>query len=218
MVSVPTSDKAARVVSIAVIVFVAVPLGFHGPAAYAQDSSAAASPVVADPAECLIEPRPVEDFIALTEATPGVLQSEMQGIAVATPIMPSGGIPADPAIVAAVTETVKESTACLNAGDIPRYTALYTDAAFVLAYGGGSITDPEVFEQQLDSLATPRPLPPTERIEIPAVSDVRVLPDGRVTAILSSKGESDLSVFSESGGRYLFDWSYILPGAATPTP
>jgi hypothetical protein len=220
MVLVLTSDNAARALFMAMtaIIFLAAPAGTHGPAASAQNSSAAATPVIADPAECLIEPRPREDFMALTEATPGVLQSEIQGIAVATPIMPTGGVPADPSIVAAVTETVEESVACLNAGDIARFTALYTDEAFFLAYGGGEITDPELAEQQLASLATPQPLPPDERVGIPAIRDVRVLPDGRVTAIISTTDGESLAVLSRSDGRYLYDWSYDLSTAATPEP
>jgi hypothetical protein len=142
----------------------------------------------------------------------------MQGVAVATPIMPSGGVPADPSIVAAVTETVEMSAACLNAGDIPRFTALYTDEAFYLALGGGSITDPEMFEQQLASLATPQPLPLDERVEVPSVRDVRVLPDGRVTAIIGTTGGESLAVLSKSDGRYFYDWSYDLSSAATPEP
>lgn len=117
-----------------------------------------------------------------------------------------------------MTETVEESAACLNAGDIPRITALYTDEAFFLAFGGGEITDPEMFEQQLASLATPRPLPPDQRVEVPSVRDVRVLPDGRVTAIVSTTNGESLAVLSKSDGRYLYDWSYDLSNAATPEP
>jgi hypothetical protein len=167
--------------------------------------------------ECSAAPRTREGFLALAQATPGVLQAEMRGTAVATPPMPTEGIPADPVVIAAVTTTVNESTACLNAGDIPRLLALYSDNAFYLAYGGGGLGNPQEDEKALESLETPQPLPASQRVLTPIVSDVRLLPDGRVTALIRSGSQQSLTVFVESNGRYLFDWSYTLQSPATPT-
>jgi hypothetical protein len=178
-------------------------------------AAGAASPVAVDPRACRVAPRPLADFVALAEATPGLLRSQLNGSPIATPPMPAGGAPADPTIVAAVTATVVESAACLNAGDLPRYLALFTDEAFFRAYGGGGAGD-EDFERQLATLATPQPLPAAQQVRSPTVDDVRVLPDGRVTAIVRSNFGESLVVFAESDGQYRFDWSYRPDG--TPTP
>jgi hypothetical protein len=185
--------------------------------AAAQDGSTPAAPGTTHATECTVTPRPIDDFLAAAEATPGVLESELRGLPAATPAPPSAeGTPANQEIVDALTATIEQSVACLNAGDLPRLFALYTDEAFIRSLGGGIAVTPDV-AQQAAELATPRPLPSNLQQSIPSIGEVRLLPDGRVTAITATEEGRTLVVFAKEGGRYLIDWVYELPHMATPT-
>jgi hypothetical protein len=197
---------------------ISVSLG-HYPASINPSALAQATPLPVDPAECTVEPRPLDDFIAVGVATPGVLEAPILDLSVATPAPPpaDAGVPAEPSVIEAVTTTVNELVACLNAGDSARLFALYTDEAFALALGGGRPTD-RAAREWANEFTTPRPLPAELRQPLPIVTDVRVLPDGRAVASIRAATGTSLAVFEESGGRYLFDWSYELAAPATPTP
>jgi ketosteroid isomerase-like protein len=184
-----------------------LPFGDKSVVAAVQDGTPAASPATVDPAECRVAPRPIEDFVAVM-GTPGAVESQLLGTPVATPVLPSGGVPADPATVNAVTATVRELAACINANDLRRVSALWTDELVGRFFGG-------LDERGVAALAaTPTPLAADLRAPTVAVRDVRVLPDGRVVATV---GDARF-VFVKVGGRYLFADSSKLWRTGTPTP
>lgn len=186
------------------------PLGVVSALAAARDTTG--TPTGASkPAECRVAPRPVDDFLRVV-GTPDQVFSGLLGTPVATPEPPTGGRLADAAVVAGVTGTASELVACLNAGDLPRVTALMTDRYFRQFFGG-------IAEENVATITgTPTPLPANQQGTLVAVEDVRRLDDGRVTAITQVNDARALSVFVKVGGRYLLDDSFALPKAGTPTP
>lgn len=71
-------------------------------------------------------------------------------------------------------------------------------------------------EKVLAATPTPsfQPVPPI------SLDDVRVLPDGRVVAVVVAEGAevTEAGVFVESDGRYLLNGNVALPTEATPVP
>ncbi|HEU0113619.1 MAG TPA: hypothetical protein VFQ80_03045 [Thermomicrobiales bacterium] len=164
-----------------------------------------------DRARCVVAPRPDADFVAIDRGTP-FAKIKALGTPVPTPLPPTDGRPADPATVAAVTATFTEEIACLYAGDVRRFAALLTDAQFQRAFGGigGSTIG--------GAHATPTPLPLEARAANLAIGDVRIHPDGRVSAMTTSNGKRSLTIFAKVGERYLIDNTMSLSPAATPAP
>ncbi len=187
------------------------PFGHGSALAAFQDATPSASSVTIDPAECRVEPRPLAGFESVI-GTPGAVSAILMGTPIATGEIPSGGTPADPAVVDAVTATAREFLACANAGDMRRAAALLTDDAFRQFYGG-------IDQRDVAELAgIPTPLPMELRASSVAVEDVRVLEDGRVTAVTEINGGRNVLIFVATGDRYLLDASAELPAAGTPTP
>jgi hypothetical protein len=120
------------------------------------------------------------------------------------------GEQADPATVAAVTATLREALACLNAGDQVRFLALFSDD--ILRYLSALNPIPP---EELAALfaATPVPQPPGQRLGTLGVHDARVLPDGRVAALADDYDPTeppfgmgtDYIVFARQGDRWLID-------------
>ena len=114
------------------------------------------------------------------------------------------GRPADAAAVAGVAAAVRELVACLNADDPARITALFTDDYWRrlngLEFGVG---------------VDPRPRPPlvaspSGPVPVPTVADARLLPDGRIAAVLLPSFVEDETffnyyVFARAGDRWLID-------------
>lgn len=135
-------------------------------------SPAAAIPsgnfITPEPSSCRIEPRSLDSVVMLL-GTP-VVDSP------ATPAS-DGAVPADAAVVAAVTALAEESVACLNAGNFLAQFAFYTDEALLaLIPPGLAVDDLTAFLG-----APPEPLP-VEARESVMVRDVMVLPNGQITA------------------------------------
>ncbi|MCC6314113.1 MAG: hypothetical protein IT337_08855 [Thermomicrobiales bacterium] len=188
----------------ALIATTAAGYGWTSPRAAAQ-TAGTATPYPGDPADCQIAPRPANDFTALREEPPP-----------ATPDLPPNpfqGEPADPATVAAVTETVHEFFACFNAGDFGRIAALYTDEGFHRNFSGPGA---DVTAEDLADLLRPRPTPPEQWRILEGIDDVRMLPDGRATTIVDAAGQRSLLVLAPGGDRYLIDGAYPLPAAPAP--
>lgn len=166
-----------------------------------------------DPSECRVEPRSIDEFRELPDS------------AVATPerdVLVEEGRPVDdPEVIEGVTATVREQTACLNAWDIPRAAAFYTDEAFVRSFlgPGRDITD-----EELENLLQPREIPADQLARLISVDNVQILPDGRITAEVRGTppgNDHELTqqvVFVESDGTYLIDGIAELPNQGTPTP
>ena len=155
-----------------------------------------ALPVAPDPSLCTIEPRGIEEYQAFV-GTPEATNLP--------PVVITAGTPADRATVDAVTRTVAEVIACINARDFLRVGAVYTDAGFVEDSGSNGLT-----QDVIDFIAQPPQAAPVEEwLVIHAVYAVQVLADGRVAAIVQfgagGAGGVDLFLFAEEGDRYLID-------------
>lgn len=199
---------------IAVVLAALTVLGGIAPVA-AQDATPPALPATPEAAACTVEPRSItffEQFIGTPtaeQATPAIAATPAAAFE-----MPAGD-PADQETVAAVTATVVELAACLNAGDFLRYFALFTDDYFrgvVEEFG------PLPEEEFAAFGATPQALPAENRAAILAVVDVRVLADGRVAGLFDVYDPFETPPgparfyweFVEQDGRWLIDEQVML--------
>jgi hypothetical protein len=177
--------------------------------ARAQDATPVPSPDVPAPEECTVEPIS-EEHLAQLVATP-VPEGMATPEASPTPFAMPEGTPADEATITEITAAVRQFIACINAGDLPRVLALYSDRAIVeifLAPIGGQATAREI----LDQLGAPQVLPEDQRTVLIRVDEVRVLPDGRVAALIFGDDRSNprppgpaLVYFVKVEGRWLID-------------
>lgn len=226
------------------LVALALALAVGAPSAAAQVSTPLPLPATPEPAECRVEPRPVEFFVAVFEETmaspeaPLPVDREGGGTYTPTPLPLPGGQsqPADEATVAGVTETMREFIACVNAGDFRRSLALFADEA---ARGGlrflwsniGPIARAEdratpmaelVREVEASFARPAEPLPADQRLALVEVRDVRIYPDGRVVAEVVGRGigagdrGSGSFIFAQEGGRWRIAGAVDASGAGTP--
>ena len=183
----------------------------------AQDATPAAFPVAPDPAECRVDPRPIEEVVA-TVATPTAAPATP---AVApTPFVPPAGEPADPETAAAVTATLRELFACTNAGALLRVYALFTDDFLRVFFAGTPLTE----EVAAFLAATPVPLPEAEQRVIVRFGEVRLLPVGRAGLVVvldepddPRTEEPDYVFLEQVGGRWLVD-AVVEDGGLAGTP
>lgn len=149
-------------------------------------------------------PPPANDALPLA---PGPYEGQPVGTDRPLPI---DGTPADPHAVAGVTATVRELVACVNANDGARLAALFTDDYWrrldSVEFGLGAEPDFARAGSLLPLVGgPPGPVPS------PAVEDLRLLPDGRIAAILRPtwyQGEPpwfDYYVFARVSDRWLVD-------------
>ena len=183
---------------------------FAHPAVIAQDATPAAGEVI-DPAECQVEPRPIEEIEQLV----GTASEEADATPDAAQAGSMEGEDADEATVQAVTQTYRELVACLNAGEFLRIYALYTDD-----YLRRTLADSGMDLQQLQ--ATPAP-DRQEATALVGVSEVRQLAGGRVTARVETTSSPEgtasavQSVLEQVEDRYLIaDETVVDAAAATP--
>ena len=206
-------------VAVALVLAVGDPVGTR-----AQESTPVAFPMTPDPSECAVEPRSVDDVAAFL-ATPVAAPASVLGpTAVTIPL----GEPADAATVAAVTDTLRTALACFNAGDFLGVLSLVTDDNLRRLQALGILSP----EGLAFIAAEPVPAPPEQRFTLLAVTDVSILPDGRVGAFgvqidptTPPEGtDVDYVVLAQVGGRWLIDetvdawWVMRAPEAGTPTP
>lgn len=180
------------------------------------------------PSECRITPRSPSEVRTLI-GTPEPLEESGGPIALPATLPP--GRQAGEAMVSAARTTVRELLACENGHDVGRLYALYSDD--LLRRSGPQV--PEAFA----ALATPAmALPPTERVVLIAIRDVRILTDGRVRAVVDignrvdghpAPGRTAFYVFARNGDRWLIDdvidrvaqgdeIVYVADLVGTPTP
>jgi len=196
-------------VAILLLVMFLSPRGVH-----AQDATPAPDFVTPDPSECTVTPRTVDDLRSfLATATPEAA-TPAEVIASPTAFVVPEGTPADAETVAAVTATVREVTACLNANAFRQVFALYTDA-----YMARSFVEQGIAPEAVELFATPLPAMSADEWQSFAVQDVVVLPDGRVGARVLGHSQigdgSDFEqyfLFREENGRYFVD-DIIFPPA-----
>ena len=188
--------------------------------ATAQDATPAAGSV-----DCAVEPRTVGEMVELA-ATPTAedgtpADSSIQELDEGSDFQAPEGEAADEETVAAVTETINELFACINAGDYLRAFALYSDRFVQTEFAGISEEDLSFFSGS----GTPEAIPAEEQIQLLGVSEVIVLEDGRVGAVIQvsdptgnyPEGEEDFVTFVEEDGRYKVD-SVVVISAEGGTP
>jgi hypothetical protein len=179
--------------------------------AVAQDEETEANRSLT-PDLCQIDPRTEEELIAAfgldaesMDEAPSIPRAE-----ISIPL----GQPAPGDVIQGVTDTIRLFFACNNAGDVPRTTALLSESGLLRFYGFGPRD--EALDQQLRSWAAGEATPREENdyIRLLAITDVSLLPDGRVAAfvinnepLLPPRGpETLLFVFSQGeDGRWLID-------------
>ncbi len=156
-------------------------LALSGPAvALVQEATPAAGgfPITPDPAECQVEARTVDEFVAvLGAATPTT--PDPVGTTVEVPL----GEAADAETVAGVTATIREILACFNAGDFSRALSLFSSEAINRIAAEDPIT-----EEELRSFleATPQAAQAEQQSTLLALTDVMELEDGRVGALMAT--------------------------------
>jgi hypothetical protein len=130
--------------------------------------AAAQDATPAPPEACVVAPLTPEELEAIAA---GETSSFATPTLTDVPFGAPDGEPADAETTEAFTAVVRESWACLNAGDWPRFFALLTEdemrqnfGADIVALGGSPVA----------------PYPPDQWTVVHAILDVEVLPDGRV--------------------------------------
>ena len=180
------------------------------PVALAQDATPTAD--VPQPAECTVEP-----------VNPATLLSSVGGADTTSPLFTTeavdeASLPDGPAVteeeLEGVTQTVRELVACANAFDPLRILALISEQ-YIGQLGGAALAaqqQPELAMQLIDRFPVPiAAIDTAEPVAMLAIRDTRLLPDGRVGAILESPvpGSDQTGVFFVSfideGGRWLVD-------------
>lgn len=174
--------------------------------------------------DCTVEPRAVGEIVelaaTLTAADGTPTDSSIQELDEGEDFQIPEGEAADEETVAAVTETISELFTCINDGDYLRAFALYSDRFVQTEFAGISEEDLSFF-----MAATPEAIPGEEQIQLLSVSDVIVLEDGSVGAVIQvsdptgqyPEGEEDFVTLVEEDGRYKVD-SVVVISAAGGTP
>jgi hypothetical protein len=161
--------------------------------AIAQNATGTPTVELVSPKLCKIAPRTIESLNAIVEALP----SDGTDVRVPVRFGPGEGDPADELTVQDVTKVAVEMAACLNAGDVLRLYALFSDDGLKPA-----LVPDDLFQAEA---ATPAALAKDDQFAMPIVWDVRVQEDGRVTALVDLDGEVALITFTWNGERYLID-------------
>ena len=164
-----------------------------------------------DPAECQVEPIAVETLMPLwfpeQAATPGPATPAAQPELTSVPL--PLGEPADPATVAGITAAVRELFACQNRIENGRVYALLS--ADLLRQDG---PPPGEGPEDLPAHLAPfEPIPVEEYVRLIAITDVSVMADGRVAALVVGDDppippegpETQLMLFVEEGERWVLD-------------
>ena len=161
-----------------------------------QDTPLTTDFVTPDPAECTTTPRSAEELNALL-AAPAESDADALDAAMVTPGLDvPASQPADEATTAAVTTLYRQMVACLNAGNDLAALALWTDEAL------------RQFQPAAPPEGAPTPVPEEER-EAVRVTEVRVLPDGRLVAVWTVDSpmfdSSAVQIVVQQDDRYLVD-------------
>lgn len=174
--------------------------------AAAARSRAASDPYLPNPEDCQVAPISDEllvetlELIRIMRATPDAppplaeVDDPLEAESIEEDDIPQG-VPADAATVAAITELEQQYAASHNAGDFRRAAALVS-----AELRPAIVAFPEAFHG-IANPATPIPPPYGNQIPSVCVEGVRVLPDGRVAAIVDWQGERNLHLYEQVDGR-----------------
>lgn len=163
-----------------------------------------------DPALCVVAPRPPD---VLTPASTATVSASP-----ATPIAasePSGQAMSEQT-QGEITAAIRALYACLNGGDPLRTLALFTDPAAAQFLASHPDLAPS------DLAASPTATAVENRIALVAVADLRLLPDGRVFALVTQDDpnrppdgpEPVFLTFAKQGDRWLVDSFQVLAAGA----
>lgn len=182
--------------------------------ATAQDQTPRELPFTPDPGFCTIEPRSIDELVALT-GTPLAGTPDLTAPELATP----AGQAADEKTIGAVTATMIEATACINGRQPFRFYSLISDE-FLPEIVGGTPLGYESLQQLAEITGTPES--EANWTTVIAIREVRV--DGpHVNALVETsfgnrEPQVDLIYFVEAGDRYLIDGIVegVEPASGTP--
>ncbi|HEY7031771.1 MAG TPA: hypothetical protein VH482_10605 [Thermomicrobiales bacterium] len=183
----------------------------------AQEASPVAELGPPSASECVVQPRSEAEIAALS----GTPTATEKGNEASAPMELPEGTQVDEATQAAIEQTLREVVACAKAGDVARLLALYSDEAirrFVLA----NEPVPIVPGQPSGETGTRPATPPANADVTPVVQEARMLPDGRVAALVTSVApgsRAEVVIFVQSGERWVIDEVHPLamPGATPVT-
>ena len=198
--------RRGRLASILLVAVLLIAVGRPG-VAMTQVPTPPANRDVPAPAECRIEPRSLAFFERLADgATPAPTSP--------TPFNPPEGGRPDAATVDGITVTIRHLAACLNAGDTLRVDALYTDAYFYRQIADLGPPSPEF----LATRGTPVPVEERRWAGIDGIREVRMLPDGRVSAVVElhipPEDVTFAFVFVREGERWLIDGESVVSSSS----
>jgi hypothetical protein len=213
---------------ILILTLVALNAAFIPAGVAAQDATPVAGPAREErgvPAEeCQVDPRAADELFALI----GLVEGGQVSPAPRTPVPAPPWTAADDEAAAAAEATAREWLACINADDNLRLASLMTDAALTRFFAGALVAEEQLEEAQARLAEEMAPRAEEERARLLSVSDVAVLEDGRIVALvvinepaLRPRGqETLLLVFDPSGDRFLIDdviqFSIVPPPSGTP--
>lgn len=176
----------------------------------------ATDPRIPAPEECTIDPLSPEAVQALATRSAGT------PIPVATGSGWIGGTPADMQTVRAIRTTLRAQTACLNAGDMRRAFAFYSDRVLrQLAMAGPTLSTANGEDVDLLTLLHQPvvPLPVNQRLQVPEVTSVLVMADSRLAVTTNGAAVPILpSLFVQDGDQHLIDDVRAAPGTRPATP
>ena len=166
------------------------------------------NPRLVAPAECVAEPRTFEDIAAIL-----ALDGEGVPAPAMTQITPPLGEVADAETSISIKEAARQVLACFNAGDIPRAAGLMTENGVRRAYWGLTIDAENRELARTRITAPPEPRAEEALVRLITVTDVSLLPDGRISAfvvlnepLLPPAGpETLLFIFANQDGEWLVD-------------
>jgi hypothetical protein len=166
------------------------------------------NPRLVAPSECVAEPRAFEDIAAIL-----ALDGEGVPAPAMTQITPPLGDIADAETSISIKEAARQVLACFNAGDIPRAAGLMTENGVRRAYWGLTIDAENRELARTRITAPPEPRAEEALVRLITVTDISLLPDGRIAAfvvlnepLLPPAGpETLLFVFANQDGRWLVD-------------
>ncbi len=176
------------------------------------------SATIPNPSECTVHPRTADELRALFQAVAAATPASSPAASPTAYIPPRGGKPADEATIAAVTATMREIIACVNAGNIAAAFALQTDNKLRSDFQE-DVSQGLTADDFIQFVTAASPVPTQSWMAVPALSDARVLDDGRVTAHIFDKQQgAAFAIFVKQGDHWLLDSLENLPSDATPTP
>jgi hypothetical protein len=171
----------------------------------AQVAPSAPDPFRPTAAECQIVPRSRDELRTLLANNPPATPDATPGDARELPRaeLPAG-MPADDATIAAVTDVARQRHACVNAGDLVRYLSLFSDRMIRSDEGLRRLVDAVASD---DFSLTPMPRAPSQWFTFDRLDHVRVVTDGRVTAVgfADFLGVPEVYLFVRAGERWLID-------------